>query len=49
MKNKVKIVGALAVALMLNACAGGTYKIKSENGKTMNTVPKWYMADFIPS
>ena len=46
MKNKVKIVGALAVALMLNACAGGTYKIKSENGKTMNQVPKWYMADF---
>ena len=25
---------------------GGTYKIKSENGKTMNQVPKWYMADF---
>ena len=46
MKNKVKIVGALAVALMLNACAGGTYKIKSENGKTMNQVPKWYMADY---
>ena len=46
MKNKVKIVGALAVALMLNACAGGTYKIKSENGQTMNQVPKWYMADF---
>ena len=46
MKNKVKIVGAIAVALMLNACAGGTYKIKSENGKTMNQVPKWYMADF---
>ena len=46
MKNKVKIVGALAVALMLNACAGGTYKIKSESGKEMNTVPKWYMADF---
>ena len=47
MKNKVKIVGAIAVALMLNACAGGTYKIKSENGKTMNQVPKWYMADSV--
>ena len=46
MKNKVKIVGAIAVALMLNDCAGGTYKIKSENGKTMNQVPKWYMSDF---
>ena len=46
MKNNVKIVGAIAVALMLNACAGGTYKIKSESGKTMNTIPKWYMADY---
>ena len=46
MKNNVKIVGAMALALLLNACAGGTYKIKSESGKTMNTVPKWYMADY---
>ena len=46
MKNNVKLVGALGLALLLNACAGGTYKIKSENGKTMNQVPKWYMADF---
>ena len=46
MKNNVKIVGAMALALLLNACAGGTYKIKSENGKTMNQVPKWYMADY---
>lgn len=40
------MVGVLATALLLNACAGGTYKIKSENGKTMNKVPSWYMADF---
>ena len=46
MKNNVKIVGAMALALLLNACAGGTYKIKSESGKTMNTVQKWYMADY---
>ena len=46
MKNNVKIIGAIGLALMLNACAGGTYKIKSENGKTMNQVPKWYMADY---
>ena len=46
MKNKLKIVGVLATALLLNACAGGTYKIKSENGKTMNKVPSWYMADY---
>ena len=44
--NKLKMVGVLAVALLLNACAGGTYKIKSESGKTMNKVPSWYMADF---
>lgn len=46
MKNKLKIVGVLATALLLNACAGGTYKIKSETGKTMNKVPSWYMADY---
>ena len=40
------MVGVLATALLLNACAGGTYKIKSESGKTMNKVPSWYMADF---
>ena len=46
MKNKLKMVGVLATALLLNACAGGTYKIKSESGKTMNKVPSWYMADY---
>lgn len=44
--NKLKMVGVLATALLLNACAGGTYKIKSESGKTMNKVPSWYMADY---
>lgn len=44
--NKVKMIGVLATALLLNACAGGTYKIKSENGKQMNKVPSWYMADY---
>ena len=44
--NKLKMVGVLATALLLNACAGGTYKIKSESGKTMNKVPSWYMSDF---
>ncbi len=46
MKNNVKIVGAMALALLLNACAGGTYKIKTESGKHMTSVPKWYMADY---
>ena len=45
MNNKLKIVVAGAMALTLGACSS-TYKIKSEDGKVMNEVPKWYMADF---
>jgi hypothetical protein len=46
MKNKLKLVGALTVVGLLTACSGGSYKIKSESGNVVNTVPKWYMADF---
>src|SRR5210317_2257602 len=46
MKNKLKLVGALTVVGLLTACSGGAYKIKSESGNVVNTVPKWYMADF---
>jgi len=46
MKNKLKFVGTLAVVSLLTACSGGSYKIKSESGNVVNTVPKWYMADF---
>jgi len=46
MKNKLKLVGTLAVVSLLTACSGGSYKIKSESGNVVNTVPKWYMADF---
>ena len=46
MKNKLKLVGALAAVGLLTACSGGAYKIKSESGNVVNTVPKWYMADF---
>jgi|TARA_B110000444_G_C18759667_1_gene556935 hypothetical protein len=34
------------VGAVLSACSGGNYKIKSETNKVVNTVPKWYMADF---
>ena len=46
MKNKLKLVGALTVVGLLTACSGGAYKIKSESGNVVNTVPNWYMADF---
>jgi len=46
MKNKLKLVGTLAVVSLLTACSGGSYKIKSESGNVVNSVPKWYMADF---
>ena len=37
-----------AVGLLMTACSSA-YKIKSEKGKVMNTVPKWYMADYSES
>ena len=44
--SKIIMVGA--VGLLMTACSS-TYKIKSEKGKVMNTVPKWYMADYSES
>jgi len=48
MKNKLKIGIAILAIAGLSACSGlgGSYKIKSEKGDVVNTVPKWYMADF---
>ena len=48
MKNISKIVAIGAIGLLMSACSS-TYKIKSEKGKVMNTVPKWYMADYSES
>lgn len=48
MKNLSKLVAIGAVGLLMTACSS-TYKIKSEKGKVMNTVPKWYMADYSES
>jgi len=36
------------MSVLLTNCAGN-YKIKSEKGKVLNQVPKWYMADFSES
>jgi len=43
---KILLVGIMSV--LLTNCAGN-YKIKSEKGKVLNQVPKWYMADFSES
>src|SRR6056300_2259 len=48
MNNITKIVAIGAVGLLMTACSN-TYKIKSESGKVMNSVPKWYMADYSES
>lgn len=40
-----KLIGVLAVGLLLSNCSAN-YKIKNETGKVVNSVPKWYMADF---
>jgi hypothetical protein len=48
MKNKLKIGISILLIAGLSACSGlgGSYKIKSEKGDVVDTVPKWYMADF---
>ena len=44
--NKVnKIVGILVAGLLVANCSA-TYKMKSEKGKVLKEVPKWYMSDF---
>ena len=41
-----KLLLVLFAGLLLSACSSTTYKMKSEKGKFVNEVPKWYMADF---
>ena len=43
MKN---VILSLTLLTLLGACSAGNYKIKSERGDIVDTVPKWYMADF---
>ncbi len=41
----IKLVTVVAAGLLMANCSA-TYKMKSEKGKVLNEVPKWYMADF---
>lgn len=43
---KVSKLVMIAVAGLMLAQCSATYKMKSEKGKILKTVPKWYMADF---
>ena len=45
MKNYIKIVGIIAMSVLLANCSTH-YNIKSEKGKVLNKVPNWYMADY---
>ena len=45
MKTITKLVGVVALGLLVSNCSA-TYQMKSEKGKVLNQVPKWYMADF---
>ena len=45
MKKYVKVMGVMALSLLLTNCAS-QYKIKTEKSKTLNEVPKWYVDDF---
>ena len=41
----IKLVSVVVAGLLMANCSS-TYKMKSEKGKVLNEVPKWYMADF---
>jgi len=44
--NKMKKLLLVVGAGLLMANCSATYKMKSEKGKVLNQVPKWYMNDF---
>ena len=46
MNKYVKIMGVMALGLLVANCSGTNYKIKTEKSKTLNEVPKWYVDDF---
>ena len=46
MMKTVKLLTVVAASLLLANCSTKTYQIKSEDGKTLNTVPSWYMANY---
>jgi hypothetical protein len=45
MNKVIKLVSVVVAGLMVANCSA-TYKMKSEKGKVLNQVPKWYMNDF---
>ena len=46
MNKYVKVMGALAIGLLVANCSSTNYKIKTEKSKVLNEVPKWYVDDF---
>ena len=46
MNKYVKVMGALALGLLVANCSSTNYKIKTEKSKVLNEVPKWYVNDF---
>ena len=46
MNKYVKVMGALALGLLVANCSSTNYKIKTEKSKILNEVPKWYVDDF---
>ena len=45
MYNVKKLLMIVSLGLLVANCSA-TYKMKNEQGKVLNTVPKWYMNDF---
>ena len=45
MNKYVKVMGALALGLLVANCSSTNYKIKTEKSKVLNEVPKWYVDD----
>jgi len=45
MFNIMKIMSVIVLGLLVSNCSS-SYKMKSESGKVLNQVPKWYMNDF---
>jgi len=46
MNKYVKVMGAIALGLLVANCSSTNYKIKTEKSKVLNEVPKWYVDDF---
>ena len=46
MNKYVKVMGAIALGLLVANCSSTNYKIKTEKAKVLNEVPKWYVDDF---